>query len=891
MKSLSTIRSNSIYRVTAFILKRALMIAATIFVGVTITIMVANQGGQVESVIERELHNQASRQFRDQTPNYFDLSPEERNARVDEIEAELRAGSGLDLPYLPRQMRFAINALSFDWGDVTFRQFRAQVPSSRDAASVKTIVMRALPNTLLLVGSANLLIFLIGLPLSISLSRQPGSRIDRIFSLLAPLSTFPSWVIGLVLVLIFAIQLHWLPAAGIGRIVPTDPWYQQATEWARYLLLPVSAIVVSLFFQFVYTWRSYFMVYADEDYVELAKARGLPPRMLERRHILRPTLPFIITSFTLSLVGFWQAAIALEVVFEWPGIGLLYVDSLPNFWSESFFPGEMIITIALVVTFAYILGITVLLLEIFYALVDPRVQVDQGPQRGRVLGRRRPVWLGGGTARSARARPSLAERLSLMRQQVAEWPVTLKSWGSGFRRMAGQYVRYPAAVVGLAIIVAMLIGSVYALVALPYSEIGLEWYTDSVTGKTYVPKAAMPSWANWFRREPLLSRLILDSRDPGPEVGRSERVNADGTRTVTITYTFDYEYGQVPQEAFLYFYSDYEARRPFVFWTWTTPGGRVEDLVAMTDPGHLKIALSDFVFSGPSAARRTVDAHPALASFPDDELGLYYLFVDPDDAEHAVNPGTYELQLDAILFEDEAEINAELVLLGQVYGPGGTDGLRRDLIVPLVWGMPFALVFGLIAAFVSVFVALLLGAAAVWYGGLVDWLVQRLSDLNMVLPILAISVVFYAYYGLDIWLVLLIIVVFSSFGSPVKTFRAAFLQVKQAAYIESAKSYGASDRRMVFRYMIPRIMPVLIPQLIYLIPTFVFLEATLGMFNIRMIYPTWGRIIYGALNYGLTYGSRYWVLQPLALVFATGLAFAMVGFALDKILNPKLESA
>jgi peptide/nickel transport system permease protein len=96
---------------------------------------------------------------------------------------------------------------------------------------------------------------------------------------------------------------------------------------------------------------------------------------------------------------------------------------------------------------------------------------------------------------------------------------------------------------------------------------------------------------------------------------------------------------------------------------------------------------------------------------------------------------------------------------------------------------------------------------------------------------------------------------------------------------------------MVFRYMIPRIMPVLIPQLIYLIPAFVFLEATLGMFNIRMIYPTWGRIIYGALNYGLTYGSRFWVLQPLALVFLTGLAFAMVGFALDKILNPKLESA
>jgi peptide/nickel transport system permease protein len=457
--------------------------------------------------------------------------------------------------------------------------------------------------------------------------------------------------------------------------------------------------------------------------------------------------------------------------------------------------------------------------------------------------------------------------------------------------LARQYVRYPAAVVGLIIILGMVVGSVYALVALPYSDLGLEWYTDSVTGKTYVPKAAMPAWSNILRSSPLLSTLILDSREADPLVSKSQRLNDDGTRTVTITFQFDYEYGQIPQETFLYFYSQYEAKRPFLFWTWTTPDGRVEDLVAMTDPGHLKIALSDFVFSGPSAAQRAIAAHPALADYPESEMALNYLFVDPDDPTHAVNTGGYELRLDAILFEENAEFDAELVMLGQVYGAGGTDGFRRDLIVPLVWGMPFALVFGLVAAFVSVFVALLLGAAAVWYGGGVDWFVQRLSDLNMVLPILAISVVFYAYYGLDIWMVLLIIVVFSSFGSPVKTFRSAFLQVKEAAYIESAKSYGASDARMVFRYMIPRIMPVLIPQLIYLIPAFVFLEATLGMFNIRMIYPTWGRIIYGALNYGLTYGSRFWVLQPLALVFLTGLAFAMVGFALDKILNPKLESA
>src|SRR5690606_32879573 len=138
------------------------------------------------------------------------------------------------------------------------------------------------------------------------------------------------------------------------------------------------------------------------------------------------------------------------------------------------------------------------------------------------------------------------------------------------------------------------------------------------------------------------------------------------------------------------------------------------------------------------------------------------------------------------------------------------------LLVPLVWGMPFALLFGLGAAIFSVSVALFLGAAAVWYGGWIDWFVQRLSDLNMVLPVLAIGVLFYSFYGLSIWSVLFVIVLFSSFGSPVKTFRSAFLQLKQAGYIEAARTYGASDGRIIFRYMIPKIMPLLIPQLIYL---------------------------------------------------------------------------
>ncbi|UYN90939.1 MAG: ABC transporter permease subunit [Anaerolineales bacterium] len=882
---IASIKDHPLYNIALFVLRRSLMVGLTVLIGVCLTVMIVNTDGTLEDGMARQIYNQAVREYRDQSPNL----PDDQRQSVAQIEERLLDEAGFNDPYIVRQVRLALRALSFDWGQITHRQLRAQLPVAAQATSVNAIVLAALPNTLLLVGIASLIVFVVGLPLALNLSRKPGSRLDRLISFLAPLSTFPSWVIGLVLVLIFAIQLRWLPASGMRSVLPTATQWESLLHNARYFVLPVAAIVLNLFFQFVYTWRSYLISFAEEDYVELAKARGIPNRLLERRHILRPSLSFIVTSFMLTLVGFWQMAIALEVVFEWPGIGLLYVDSLPNFWGESMFEGDMVITVALVTTFAYLLGITVVALEVMYALIDPRVRVDE-PLRSRLVRPRRsavPAELRQ-AARRERAGAALGLGAQVV-QAIQGLPAALRRGLQGLWAVLVQFQRYPAAMAGLVIISLMVVGSLYAAIALPLNKIGVEWYSNSVTGRTYRPKVAMPSWLNWFSERPYLSTVIMDSQDPASGAIKTVSIDSNGNRRVNITFNFDYPYQDVPQEIFLYFTPDYSAKRPFILWTWRTPEGRSVELVSMGDPGYLKVPLTDKVFTGPTAVARASNSYPALAALKPDAVPLYYLFTNPENEGNRLVTGSYQLDIEAMLFEPDADIDAELIMLGQVYGAGGTDGYRRDLLVPLVWGMPFALLFGIGAAVFAVFVALALGAASVWYGGIVDWVTQRLSDLNMVMPVLAIGVLFFAFYGLSIWGVLFVIVLFSSFGSPVKTFRSAFLQVKASSYIEAARSYGASDWRIIFKYMIPKIMPLLIPQLIYLIPTYIFLEATLGMFNIRMIYPTWGRIIYEALNSGLVYGSRFWVLQPLTLVFLTGLAFSMVGFALDKILNPKLN--
>ncbi|MFH1446683.1 MAG: ABC transporter permease, partial [Chloroflexota bacterium] len=266
----------------------------------------------------------------------------------------------------------------------------------------------------------------------------------------------------------------------------------------------------------------------------------------------------------------------------------------------------------------------------------------------------------------------------------------------------------------------------------------------------------------------------------------------------------------------------------------------------------------------------------------------YILFADPDSNTPSLVKGTYQLRVDGLTFEEESDIQAEFVILGSVYGFAGTDNNRRDLSVPLFWGMPFALIIGLVGSLSTTIFSMILAATGVWFGGWVDNLIQRLTDINLVLPVLAISVLACAFLGINIWVILSVIVLLNVFGTPTKNFRSAFLQIKDASYIEAARSYGASNGRIIMKYMVPRIIPVLVPQLVILIPGFVFLEATLGLFNINSGLPTWGTVIFQALTKGALYRSRYWVLQPLALLLITGVAFALLGSALERILNPRL---
>jgi peptide/nickel transport system permease protein len=128
------------------------------------------------------------------------------------------------------------------------------------------------------------------------------------------------------------------------------------------------------------------------------------------------------------------------------------------------------------------------------------------------------------------------------------------------------------------------------------------------------------------------------------------------------------------------------------------------------------------------------------------------------------------------------------------------------------------------------------------------------------------------------------------FGAGIKNYRAVFFQLKEAPYIEAAQAYGASNWRLISRYLVPRIGAVLVPQLVILIPSYVFLEATLAFLGVSdPLLPTWGKLIVDALDHGTYSGDYHLVLLPAGLLLLTGFAFAMVGMSLERIFEPRLR--
>ena len=275
---------------------------------------------------------------------------------------QLRADLGLDQPFVVQFARFVGNAVRGEFG-ISLRQGR----------KVSALIAERLPATLELALMAALIGLLVGIPLGVYAALKRGTVLSQLVmtgSLLGV--SLPNFLIGILLILVFAVLLKWLPSFGRGEVVALGPLTTGllTADGLRHLVLP--AITLSLFPMALVLRlvRSEMLEVLRTDYIRFARARGLPNRRVYFGHALKNTLVPVITIAGLQLGGIIAFAIVTETVFQWPGMGLLFIQAVQF--------ADIPVMAAYLCLIALIFVTINLVVDLLYFSVDPRLRIERG---------------------------------------------------------------------------------------------------------------------------------------------------------------------------------------------------------------------------------------------------------------------------------------------------------------------------------------------------------------------------------------------------------------------------------------------------------------------------------------------------------------------------------
>ncbi len=355
-----SLANSTFVRVLRYSAVRLVTLFVTVVIGIYLTIMIANMGGYVDQILRADIRERITAQNMNNTA-FQRMTPDARKQFLATQIAQEEQRMGLNTPVAIRNLAYLKNALTLNLGRAI------NMTSDSGSKEVRLIILERMPATLLLMGSAELSLFFFSVFVALVLSRRYGSWWDKLVITLSPSSSAPPWFYGIFFILIFAAIFRVLPFGGMTDSPPPTNPVDYALNVLKHLILPAFSLIISSLFLSIYNWRTFFLIYSSEDYVEMAKAKGLPARDIERRYILRPTLPTIITNFALVLIGTVGGAIITETVFLWPGLGRTLYRAIGLY--------DTPVIVGTTIIYAYLLAMTVFILDFIYALVDPRVKV------------------------------------------------------------------------------------------------------------------------------------------------------------------------------------------------------------------------------------------------------------------------------------------------------------------------------------------------------------------------------------------------------------------------------------------------------------------------------------------------------------------------------------
>jgi len=273
---------------------------------------------------------------------------------------------GLDQPFLVQYGKFMWNALHGEFG-----------VSYRLARPVMDLIAERLPATLELALTAAVLAVLVGVPMGVytGIYRNAAtSRAFLVFSLIGV--SLPTFLIGILLILIFSVLLGWLPSFGRGDVVHFAHWSTGFLTWGGIKALILPAITLGLFQMtlIMRLVRSEMLEVLRSDYVKFARARGLSNRAINFGHALKNTLVPVITIIGLQIGGIIAFSIITETVFQWPGMGLLFIQSVQV--------ADIPVMAAYLMLISVLFVVINLIVDLLYYAVDPRLRIVRAGARG-----------------------------------------------------------------------------------------------------------------------------------------------------------------------------------------------------------------------------------------------------------------------------------------------------------------------------------------------------------------------------------------------------------------------------------------------------------------------------------------------------------------------------
>jgi peptide/nickel transport system permease protein len=282
-----------------------------------------------------------------------DATAEQRDA--------LRADLGLDQPFPVQFARFIGNAVQGEFG-LSLRQGR----------KVGALIVERFPATIELAVTAGLIALFVGIPLGVYSALRRGSFGSQLVMTISLLGvSLPTFLIGILLILIFAVLLGWLPSFGRGETVAFGSWTTGAltADGLKHLLLPALTLSIFQLALILRLVRAEMLEVLRADYIKFARARGLPDRVVHFGHALKNTLVPVITITGLQLGGLIAFAIVTETVFQWPGMGLLFIQAVQF--------ADIPVMAAYLCLIALIFVVINLVVDLLYFAVDPRLRIER----------------------------------------------------------------------------------------------------------------------------------------------------------------------------------------------------------------------------------------------------------------------------------------------------------------------------------------------------------------------------------------------------------------------------------------------------------------------------------------------------------------------------------